>query len=295
MAKLVHLSVVPHEPTLPAAAAGLRPNVSEATRRILDGIGRMRRGLEDAKPDCIVMVGSDHLCQFFMNNMPPFLVGKAERVVGPPGYEQRDWQLQPYDAQVEGRLARRILTEGFEYEVDFAYSDEFVIDHAFTVPLNFMRPQADLPIVPIFLNFLAPPVPPARRYLKLGGIVRRIIEEWDEDMRVAVIATGHMTNGVGGPYMMRHTQMPESEWDRTINRLILANDVPGIVSHASWEEMYSYGNNTPGFLGYVFAFGVANGAPYSWYDYVASPTQQLLALLEWDEAQLGAKLNGGRS
>ena len=290
MAKLVHLSVVPHEPTLPAAAAGLRPNVSPATQRVIDGIYRLRDGLATSRPDCIVMVGSDHLCQFFLNNMPPFLVGKAERVTGPPHYEQRDWQLQPYDAPVEGRLARRILTQGFEYEVDFAYSDEFVIDHAFTVPLNFMRPQGDLPIVPIFLNFMAPPVPPARRYLKIGGIVRRIIEEWDEDMRVAVICTGHMTNGVGGPYMMRHTQMAESEWDKTINAAMLANDVDELVAHASWEEMYSYGNNTPGFLGYIFAYGVARGAAFSWQDYVASTTQQLLTLLEWDEDQL----NGGR-
>ena len=108
--------------------------------------------------------------------------------------------------------------------LDFAYSDEFVVDHAFSVPLNFMRPQGDLPIVPLFLNFLAPPVPPARRYLKLGKIVRRIIEEYPEDLRVAVICTGHMTNGVGGPYMMRHTQRPEGEWDKTVNAAMLANE-----------------------------------------------------------------------
>ena len=293
MAKLVHLSVVPHDPTLPAAAAGLRPNVSPDTRRVLDGITRLREGLEASRPDCIVIAGSDHLCQFFFNNMPPFLVGKAERIVGPPGYEQTDWQLEPYDAPIEGRLARRILTQGFEYEVDFAYSDEFVADHAFTVPLNFMRPQGDIPIVPIFLNFLAPPVPPARRYLKLGSIVRRIIEEWDEDMRVAVIATGHMTNGVGGPYMMRHSKIPESGWDRVINDCMLRNDVAGILSHASWEEMYAQGNNTPGFLGYVFAYGVADGAPFSWHDYVVSTSQPLLTLLEWTEDQLHAK--GGRA
>lgn len=112
---------------------------------------------------------------------------------------QRDWRLATYDAPIEGKLARYMLTQGFEYEVDFAYSDEFIVDHAFSVPLNFMRPQADIPIVPIFLNFLAPPVPPARRYHKIGGIVREIIEEWPEDLRVAVICTGHMTNGVGGP------------------------------------------------------------------------------------------------
>ena len=285
MAKLVHLSVVPHDPVLPGVGKGPNPASPEALR-LLEGIARMREGLEASRPDVIVMAGSDHLCQFFFDNMPPFLVGKAERIQGPPGFEQRDWRLATYDAPIEGKLARYILTQGFEYEVDFAYSDEFVVDHAFSVPLNFMRPQGDLPIVPLFLNFLAPPVPPARRYLKLGKIVRQIIEEYPEDLRVAVICTGHMTNGVGGPYMMRHTQRPESEWDKTINAAMLANDVDELVAHCGWEETYAEGNNTPGVLGFVFAYGVANGAPFSWHDYVPSRNQPLMILLEWTEEQL---------
>lgn len=284
MARLVHLSVCPHDPVLPGAIA--RGNASPEAIRLFEGITRMRDNLAASKPDVIVMAGSDHLCQFFFNNMPPFLIGKAERVVGPPGFEQRDWGLATYDAEIEGKLARYILTEGFEREVDFAYSDEFVVDHAFSVPLNFMRPEADIPIVPIFLNFLAPPVPPARRYLKVGKIVREIIEDWPEDIRVAVICTGHMTNGVGGPYMMRHTERPESEWDKTINDAILRNDVDDLVAHSSWEEMYAQGNNTPGFLGFIFAYGVANGAPYSFHDYIPSRNQPLMIVLDWTEAQL---------
>ena len=290
MAKLVHLSVCPHDPVLPGIGRDGRPVSAEASR-LLEGIARMRGGLAASRPDVIVMAGSDHLCQFFFNNMPPFLIGKAERIVGPPGYEQRDWGLKTYDAQIEGKLARYVLTQGFEHEVDFAYSDEFIVDHAFSVPLNFMRPEADLPIVPIFLNFLAPPVPPAKRYLKLGGIVRKIIEQYDENLRVAVICTGHMTNGVGGPYMLRHTERPESDWDRAINAAMLANDVDGILAHCSWEEMYAQGNNTPGFLGFVFAYGMAAGAPFSWHDYVPSRSQPLMTMLEWNEGQL----NGGIS
>ena len=289
MAKLVHLSVCPHDPVLPGAIA--RGNASPEGVRLFEGITRMRENLAASKPDVIVMAGSDHLCQFFFNNMPPFLIGKAERIAGPPGYEQRDWGLATYDADIEGKLARFMLTQGFEHEVDFAYSDEFIVDHAFSVPLNFMRPEADIPIVPIFLNFLAPPVPPAKRYLKVGRIVRQVIEDWPEDIRVAVICTGHMTNGVGGPYMMRHTERPESEWDKIINAAMLRNDVDALVAHSSWDEMYAQGNNTPGFLGFIFAYGVANGAPFSWQDYIPSDKQPLMIVLEWTEAQL----NGGEA
>ncbi len=290
MARLVHLSVCPHDPVLPGIGRDGRPVPPDA-RRLLDGIARMREGLAAARPDVIVMAGSDHLCQFFLDTMPPFLVGKAERIVGPPAHEQRDWRLAPYDAPVEGRLARHVLTQGFEHEIDFAYSDEFVVDHSFTVPLGLLRPEADLPVVPIFLNFLAPPVPPARRYLTVGRVVRDVVESWDEDARVAVICTGHLTNGVGGPHMMRHAQRPESEWDRAVHAAMLRNDVAGLVARSSWDEMYAQGNNTPGFLGFVFAYGVAAGAPFSRHDHVPSATQPLMILLEWTEDQL----DGGRA
>ena len=290
MAKLVHMTVVPHDPTLPAAAKGLAPP-SEATHRLLNGLERLRSNLADARPDCILMVGSDHLCSFFMNNMAPFLIGKADRIVGPPSYEMRDWHLDACNLPVEGRLARRILTQGYERDVDFAYSDEFVADHALTIPLSFMRPEGDLPVAPIFLNFLAPPLPPARRYLKVGRTVRDIIDDWDDGMRVAVIATGHMTNGVGGPLMLRSATEPETEWDRETRDRLLANDIAGVLAQASWDKMYAQGSNTVGFLGYIFALGLAAGAPVSWHDYIFGSNTLLSLLLEWGEGQL----NGSRA
>jgi protocatechuate 4,5-dioxygenase beta chain len=284
------MSVVPHDPTLPAAAQGRAP-MSDPVRRLLDGMERLRRNLAESRPDCILMIGSDHLCSFFMDNMPPFLVGKAERIVGPPHYEVRDWHLDPVDVPVEGRLARHILTQGYERDVDFAYSDEFVADHALTIPLNFMRPENDLPVAPIFLNFLAPPLPPAKRYLKVGQTVRQIIDDWDDDMRVAVIATGHMTNGAGGPLMLRSAKEPETAWDRATYERIMANDIDGVLAQASWDKMYAEGNNTPGFLGFVFTLGLALGAPVTWHDYIHGPNTLLCLLLEWSEAQL----NGGEA
>ena len=102
-------------------------------------------------------------------------------------------------------------------------------------------------------------------------------------MRVAVVCTGHMTNGVGGPYMMRHTERPESQWDKIVNAAMLRNDVDELVAHSSWDEMYAQGNNTPAFLGFIFAYGVADGAPFSWQD------QPLMIVVEWTEDQLNAK------
>lgn len=40
------------------------------------------------------------------------------------------------------------------------------------------------------------------------------------------------------------------------------------MRHSSRGELYAQGNNTPEFLGFIFAYGVANGAPYPFHDYL---------------------------
>ena len=97
----------------------------------------------------------------------------------------RTFGIAPYSAEVEVDVAKQMLQLAPKMGVDFSFSDEFRIDHAFTVPLNFIRPEMDLPIVPIFTNVMAPPVPPAQRFYEVGKAIRRIIDELPLNKRVA--------------------------------------------------------------------------------------------------------------
>jgi protocatechuate 4,5-dioxygenase beta chain len=287
MARLVSLIGVPHDPTLPIAARmRAEGKAHPGALPALECFGELRDMLATARPDVLVMAGSDHLNQWFFDNMAPFMVGKPTRLKGPFPSEVRSWGLEPCDLPVHGALARHILKQGFEEGVDFAFSDEFVADHSFTIPLNFLRPQHDLPVVPLFVNLLAPPVPPGRRYAAVGAAVRTCIESFPDDLRVALIVTGHMSNGVGGPGMIRNMTEPESAWDRALWARIETNDVAGIVSHSTWDRLYAAGNGTPGFLAYVFAFGAARGAAVTYRRLIATTAQPACAFLAWDEATL---------
>jgi protocatechuate 4,5-dioxygenase beta chain len=290
MARLVSLIGVPHDPTLPIAAR-MRPDgkAHPGALPALDCFADLRRMLAEARPDVIVMAGSDHLNQWFFDNMAPFMIGKASRLKGPFPSEAMAWGLEPCDLPVHGALARHTLKQGYEQGVDFAFSDEFVADHSFTIPLNFLRPEHDLPVVPIFVNLLAPPVPPGRRYAAVGAAVRACIESFEGDLRVAMIVTGHMANAVGGPAMLTSVVDGGTAWDRAMWARIVANDVESIIAHSTWDQLYAAGNGTPGFLAYVLAFGAARGAPTSYRRLVANTAQPGCAFLAWDEATL----NGG--
>lgn len=257
MAELVEIIGITHNPFLPRmlAGAGTFPE-AEAVRA---DYALMRERLAAAAPDVIVTIASDHLNQWFTDNMPAFLVGKAPRAEGPFPQEIKRFGLEPYYAIVDTHLAKWFVAEGFNEGVDFAFSDEFRLDHAFTVPLHFVRPEMDLPIVPVWTNVMAPPLPPARRFFDVGRALARLIARAPSAQRIAVVSSGHFAVEVGGPRSNRGGS-PDEAFDRRMMDLITAGNAEAVISEASFERLMQAGNVTPGFLNYVMLLGLTNGS-----------------------------------
>ncbi|MBM2811870.1 MAG: 2,3-dihydroxybiphenyl 1,2-dioxygenase [Chloroflexi bacterium] len=256
MAELVDIIGVTHNPFLPGLLKA--PNAEQA---LLDGAADyegLHQRLAKARPDVLICVASDHLNQWFMNNMPPFIVGKAPRAVGPFPHEERGWGLTHYDVEVDTDVAKHVLRSAPDVGIDLAFSDEFLIDHSFTVPLNFLRPEMDIPIVPIWTNVMAPPLPPARRFFQIGQALRRIIDDMPGGKRVGVVSSGHLSVEVGGP-RMGGTSAPDLDFDRRVMDLMGKGDPEALLAEASAERLLKAGNVAFGFLNYVLLLGLANG------------------------------------
>ena len=81
-----------------------------------------------------------------MNNMPAIAIGMAEHYEGP--IEDEAW-LGIERTRVPGD--RRCLwssSQDVMNEVDVAYAQEWKFDHGIMVPLHFLTPRLDLPIIP---------------------------------------------------------------------------------------------------------------------------------------------------
>jgi gallate dioxygenase len=72
-------------------------------------------------------------------------------------------------------------------------------------------------IVPIAINVLQYPLPTAARCYKLGKAVRRAIESYPEDLKVAVVGTGGLSHQIHG----ERTGFNNVEWDEEFLRLIV--------------------------------------------------------------------------
>ena len=114
------------------------------------------------------MVGSDHFHQLWLDNMPQFLVGKAPYFDANWYNEEREFGLPRMTLAGEEDLSAHILRNGLDAGFDLAFSNELRIDHSITCPIITLRPEADLPIVPIYTNIFAPPLPQPKRFVAAG-------------------------------------------------------------------------------------------------------------------------------
>ena len=230
-------------------------------------ITSFRETLTRANPDVLVLVGSDHFHQIWLDNMPQFLVGKAPWFDANWYNEEREFGLPRMRLRGEEGLAAHILREGLDAGFDLAFSNELRIDHSVTCPIITLRPAADLPVVPIYTNIFAPPLPQPARFVALGRELRRIVEAWPPDKRVAIIGTGHLSLELGGPRQFGD-HGPDPEFDRRAIEWIASGDIDGCLAAVSLDSLHHPGNATHGFMDFMLMMGVAGDGVKA--DYVDS-------------------------
>jgi protocatechuate 4,5-dioxygenase beta chain len=219
--------------------------------------GEVRRMLAETKPDLIVGVANDHLDNFFFDNLPTFAIGTGEIAEGPFWYETDVMNLPRYRARVHQGLAQFLLRNGIEQGIQFSQVHDFKIDHAFTVPLSFVRPEEDLPMVPVMTNAFGYPIPTNRRWYELGQFLRRAIEAWPGTERVAVVGSFNLTVEVGGPKMGNYN-FDLQRWMLEQMRLGRRDEILNVLTV---PRLIEEGNSTAEFLNYVTMLGVVEDKP----------------------------------
>src|SRR3974390_3476401 len=149
-------------------------------------IEAFRATLTRAEPDVLVMVGSDHFHQLWLDNMPQFLVGKAPFYDANFYNEEREFGLPRMFVRGDEDLSAYLLRQGMDAGLDLAFSHELRTDHRITCPLITLRPEADLPIVPVYTNIFAPPLPQPKRFVELGKVIRQLVGAGPGAKRVAL-------------------------------------------------------------------------------------------------------------
>ena len=215
-----------------------------------------RETLTRTNPDVLLLVGSDHFHQLWLDNMPQFLVGHAEEYDANWYNEEREFGLPRMHMRGDRDLSGHLLRGGLDAGFDLAFSNELRLDHSVTCPIITLRPQNDLPVVPVYTNIFAPPLPLPKRFVELGKVLRELVEAWPSDKRVAIIGTGHLSLELGGPRQFG-PHGPDPEFDARAVEWIANGDLEGCLSEVTLDSLHAPGNATHGFLDFMLMMGVA--------------------------------------
>ncbi len=164
--------------------------------RFRAGLEAARDVLAEARPDTVIIIGSNHFRGMFLDLMPAFTVGVGE-VIGAGEADTPKGRL-PADTALA-----RTLVDTLSRTSTPRSRCGMQVDHGITHSYQHLVPGLDVPIVPVVVNMFAPPLPSLRRCDALGAAIGRAVRKDGQDKRVAVIASGGLSHRLPWPKWYR--------------------------------------------------------------------------------------------
>ncbi len=245
---LVFAGVCSHAPGITGRADRADPVQRENLYKNFD---RMRIAIEASEASALIVIGAEHFANFFMDNMPAFCVGMGEQYRGP--IEEEGW-LGIKRNVVPGApdLSRQLITEIMS-EVDVSYAEEWQFDHGIMVPLHFLTPRYDLPIIPVNINCQGPPLTPLHRAWAFGRALRRACDTVSD--KIAVIGTGGISHWPATPDSGKINE----KWDRQFLDHFIRNDREALLSYTDEETYRDGGQGGFEIRTFIAVAGASNG------------------------------------
>jgi len=246
---LVYAGVCSHAPGITGRADQADPDVRDAFYAAFDA---MRLRIEDAGTEALIVIAAEHFANFFMNNMPSYAIGMADSYRGP--IEDSDW-LGIDKVQVPGNrdLSERIIKEVLETH-DVAYAEEWRFDHGISVPLHFLTPRYDLPVIPVNINCQGPPLTPVHRAWNFGEAIRRAADAVPE--RIAVVGTGGISHWPATPDSGKINE----EWDLDFLDRWARNDRDALLDYTDLQTYADAGQGGFEIRAFIAIAAAAAGA-----------------------------------
>lgn len=198
MARIIGGIGASHSPTISFAKDTNKAH-DPAWAPIFAGFAEIKKWVEAKRVDVLFMIYNDHITSFFFDHYSAFTLGVDDEY-GPADEGGGPRPTAPAKGHAE--LARHIGHALVADEFDMSFFQKKPIDHGCLSPLSMLADDESGwrgQIVPLQVGVLQLPIPNAKRCFKLGQTLRKAIHSFpDDDLRVAVVATGGLSHQVHG-------------------------------------------------------------------------------------------------
>jgi len=151
-------------------------------------------------------------------------------------------------------LSKRIITEVMQ-TVDVAYAEEWKFDHGIAVPLHFLTPKFDVPVIPVNINCQGPPLTPISRAWAFGEALRRAADSVPE--KIAIVGTGGISHWPATPDSGKINEA----WDRDFLDRWRRNDKDALLGYTDEQVYADAGQGGFEIRTFLAVSGAAGGAP----------------------------------
>jgi 3-O-methylgallate 3,4-dioxygenase len=185
-----------------------------AFERTHDSIAKLRREIEAAPLDALIIFGDDQH-ELFQDRLMPSLAiyyGDSIRNAAVPAVLPEDWCKRAQTRRrepsgdvhypVQAALARHLITGLTAREFDVTalagLKDGEHEGHAYSyIHRTYLQERKTLPVIPVFLNtYYEPNAITPKRCVQLGLAMKELIDAFPEDLRVGLIASGGLSHFV---------------------------------------------------------------------------------------------------
>lgn len=161
---------------------------TEVKQSVDEAFRQARSFVEEFDPDLVINFAPDHYNGFFYDILPPFCIGYEATSIG-------DFGSQAGKLDVDTEISERLAKFALDRDLDLAVSLAMQVDHGAVQPLEILFSDiAAKPVVPVFINSVAPPFAPMRRIRKLGEVVGAFVAEELRDRKVLVVGSGGLSH-----------------------------------------------------------------------------------------------------
>ena len=233
-------------------------------------ITKIKAMLAEAKPDVAVVISNPHgilpddtiaaLGVFRGETLAGRSAPSPERqsqtrysgVAHPPKERQRR-SYKGYPSLAEHLIAC-LIDEGFDIASMEHYRPELGIDDAFSCFYTHYQTDATVPMVPVIVSRYPPSQATPRRCFQFGQALRRAIDKWPENKRVALMASGGLSH-----------QILDEDLDHIVIDALKKKDFEGLCALS--RDRLNLGPGTPETLNWVTLAAMMDPVPMTLVDY----------------------------
>ena len=250
---------------------------TERYNLLQENIAKLTQVIRDANPDVVVVLSNPHggvaadkmqpTFGIYVNDPPPlteapsrFFGSKGSRSVvttaaPEPDARIRDARQFPTDGDLARHLMSGLIDEHIDVAASFQSRPGAGLDTAFNLLYEVYDPNAELPYVPVLMSRYLPNQATPRRAYEFGQALRRVIDRWDSNKKVAIMASGGLSH-----------QILDEELDHIVIDALVEGDAETLCSLDRQQLNRSPG--TPEILNWVACAGAMDPKTMNLIDYV---------------------------